>query len=91
MNWREELQKHFKITGDSFDNIIINISDEELDREFNGGYGSSEGTSFQAWSDHYTYFNYEYDGSDFILRVPRHPPGYIDEQMEKIMLEDNEQ
>jgi len=87
--WRKELEEHFKRTGDSLDNMTITISDEELDLEFNNGFGRPEGAHFMAWSDHYIYFNYEYDGSDFIICRERHPPGYIDEQMEKIILKDD--
>jgi hypothetical protein len=71
--WRKELEEVFKQTGDSFEFLIITITDEELDREFDDGYGSAEGTPFTAWSDNYVYFSREYDGADFIDRVERHP------------------
>lgn len=84
--WRKELRDHFKETGDSFDNIIITLTDKELDKEFDADFGSKNGQPFTAWSDNWVYFSYEYDGADYIERVERHPPGYILDQLEKIVL-----
>lgn len=84
--WRKELGHILKGTGDMFDDLEFNIHTVELDREFDGGYGSAEGTQFVAWSPRYVYFSREYDGSDFIDYVERHPPGFLDKEVERIVL-----
>ena len=71
--WREELKEKFRVTGDSFEHLVITITDAELDREFDDDFGSAEGTPFTAWSDNYVYFSREYDGADYIDYVERHP------------------
>lgn len=71
--WRKELIEILKVTKDSWEYLVITITDEELDKEFDDGYGSSEGTPFTAWSDNYVYFSREYDGSDYIDHIQRHP------------------
>lgn len=71
--WRKEFEKIFEVTGDSFDNIITTLSNEQLDAEFDDGYGGIEGMSFTAWSDNYVYFPVCYDGSEWIDYVPRNP------------------
>ena len=88
--WREELTRSLKRNKDSFDDITIDISDEELDREFDDSYGSSEGASFTAWTLNYVYFSREYDGSDYIDSIARHPPGFLEKEVERIMLENHE-
>ena len=53
--------------------IACTLSEEELDAEFDSGYGVSEGRPFTAWSDQWVYFPSEYDGSEDCNRVPRNP------------------
>jgi glycine betaine/choline ABC-type transport system substrate-binding protein len=48
--------------------------DQLLDVEFDDGYGSECPIQLKAWTKSNVYFSYEYDGSDFILTVPRKPP-----------------
>jgi len=54
--------------------VHCTISDEELDREFNDGFGAPEGTPFTAWSQDHVYRSGEYDGHDYIVGLPRNPP-----------------
>ncbi len=59
---------------DSWLNVIsCTISDEELDRRFDAGYGTAEGVPFTLWTKDFVYFNYEYDGADKCLSVERSP------------------
>ena len=44
-----------------------------FDREFDGGFGGSEGCYFTAWGGKYVYFPAVYDGSEWIDFVPRNP------------------
>ena len=60
---------------DDFNDEIISctLSEDELTKEFDDGYGGSEGKSFTAWSEKYVYFPIVYDGSEWIGRAKRNP------------------
>ena len=55
------------------DDIIIycTLTEKELDTEFDGGFGCSEGKPFTAWSNNWVYFPVVYDGSEWVSRVRR--------------------
>jgi hypothetical protein len=53
--------------------VAVTLSDEELDREFDSGYGGSQGDAFTAWSENWVYFPAVYDGAEWVASVPRHP------------------
>ena len=53
--------------------IACTISDEELDRNFDDGFGHPEGSPFTAWSNDYVYFPVEYDGAESVGCAPRNP------------------
>jgi len=67
--WRELIAKC--ACGDTVDHYTL--TPEELDVEFNSGYGGSEGVPFTAWSDDYVYFPVVYDGAEWVGRVRRNP------------------
>jgi hypothetical protein len=71
--WRKEFEEAFKTTGDSFERLIIAIEPGGLDKEFDSGYGSTNGSCFTAWSDNYVYFPACYDGAEWIEYVFRNP------------------
>ncbi len=48
-------------------------ADIDLDREFDDGYGGTEGEPFYAWSRDWVVFPVCYDGSEWLGRVPRNP------------------
>jgi len=73
--WKEGLEDAFEETGDSLDDIETTLSDDEMTEEFYAGYGGPKGTPFTAWSDDYVYFPVQYDGSEWVGYVPRHPNG----------------
>ena len=66
-SWREKL--------DTFDDEIIEctLTADQLDYEFDDGFGGSCGHSFTAWSEKYVYFPVVYDGSEWVGRAPRNP------------------
>ncbi|MFW6121808.1 MAG: hypothetical protein ACOC80_13065 [Petrotogales bacterium] len=47
--------------------------DELPTRKFDCGYGGVQGESFIAFGKKYVYVKVEYDGSEWIEAVPRHP------------------
>jgi len=69
-SWRKEIQDAM---GKDEKIIACTLSDKELDREFDAGYGGSEGQPFTAWSETYVYFPICYDGAEWAGRAPRNP------------------
>ena len=70
--WRKEFEKVFKLNGDHWQDIIsCTLSDEEIDVEFDDGYGGTNGRPFTAWSKRYVYFPACYDGAEWIAYVSR--------------------
>ena len=63
---------------DSFEDEILacTASKEEMDKEFDDGYGGREGIAFTAWSKDWVYFPAVYDGSEWVDRVPRNINDY---------------
>ena len=55
--------------------------EEQLDLEFDDGYGCSVPILATLWTAKNIYFNYEYDGADFIITKPRNPPDYHGETL----------
>jgi hypothetical protein len=71
--WNKELKQAFENSGDDFSKMIINITDEELNLEFDCDYGGTEGVAFTAWGEKYVYFPIQYDGSEWVGSAPRNP------------------
>jgi hypothetical protein len=69
--WRKELQKRLDENKDVL--IACTLTEEELDIEFDKGYGLEEGLPFTAWSKKWVYFPVSYDGSEWVGCVPRKP------------------
>ena len=57
------------------DDVIIasTLTDEEMDKCFDSGYGGSEGSPFTAWSETRVYFPVVYDGAEWVGSAPRNP------------------
>ena len=53
--------------------ISCTLTDEELDKEFDDGYGFPQGKPFTAWSEKFVYFPVVYDGAEWVGRAPRNP------------------
>lgn len=68
-NWKELIAN----CADGDEIIVCTLSDDELLKEFNSGYGGSEGKPFTAWSKKYVYFPVVYDGAEWVGRAPRNP------------------
>lgn len=47
-----------------------------MDLVFDDGFGTQEVPSFVLWTDANVFSIHEYDGSSFLISVPRHPPKY---------------
>ena len=71
--WRKLLTEAAGHNGDTFESLTIAIAEGELDREFDDGYGGTEGAPFTAWSANWVYFPICYDGSESVGLAPRNP------------------
>lgn len=72
--WRKELTEAFEETGDTWQGIVgSTLTEEDLDREFDCGYGGSEGCHFTLWTNDRVYFPGVYEGAEWVAWVPRHP------------------
>jgi len=72
-NWKKELLYAFRQTGDNFDTMETTLSEAELIKEFDNGYGGHQGAPFTAWGDKFVYFPITYDGSEWVGHAPRNP------------------
>ncbi len=73
--WRKEFENVFKETGDTFETVKMTLTSEQLDTEFDDGYGGTNGEPFTAWSKQFVYFPACYDGAEWIAYVSRNPNG----------------
>ncbi|NCC26388.1 MAG: hypothetical protein EOM25_14510, partial [Deltaproteobacteria bacterium] len=74
--WRNLIESAMKKRGETMDDIVsITLTEKELDREFDDGYGVEEGQPFTAWTKEAVYFPLRYDGSEWVGSVSRHPDG----------------
>lgn len=72
--WRIELTEAFASTGDTWEDITAStLTEAALDTEFYPGYGSPEGEAFTVWTEKCVYFPWQYDGSEGVAWVSRHP------------------
>lgn len=71
--WHEMLKNAFIEDGEDFSKMICTLSNEQLQVEFNSGYGCSEGAPFTAWGEKWVYFPIVYDGSEWVGHAPRNP------------------
>jgi len=57
MNWRKLLTGELAEQGETFADIrSITLTEDQLDIEFDSGYGLEEGLPFTAWTDSRVYF-----------------------------------
>jgi hypothetical protein len=74
--WRELLTEEMDRHGETFACIqSITLTDSQLDRWFDDGFGGAEGEPFTAWTARRVYFPTEYDGAEDVGSVSRHPDG----------------
>lgn len=71
--WHKLLKEAFEESGDDFSKMVTTLTDEQLNKEFDNGWGTSEGDPFTAWGDRYVYFPVVYDGAEWVGRAPRNP------------------
>ena len=75
ISWGQELLRVIKANGEDLGTLNTTLSDEEMAREFEGGYGRVEGVPFTAWTENFVYFPLSYDGCEWVGSAPRNPNG----------------
>jgi hypothetical protein len=63
----------FNETGDNFTEMQTTLTDDELVKLFDAGYGGREGSYFTAWGENYVYFPLLRDGAEWVGYAPRNP------------------
>lgn len=62
--WRKEIFKVMEQNEDKdINNYVCTITEEELDIEFDAGYGDPNGLHSTLWTTWWVYFSQQYDGS----------------------------
>lgn len=86
-NWREILTQTMSAHQESWTDVEAMVfvendwsadkpkplTETELDREFDAGYGGTEGCYFTVWTKNRVYFPSCYDGAEGAFSVPRNP------------------
>jgi len=74
--WRRMIKYEMELHGETADDVVsCTLTDAELDREFDAGYGGHEGASFTLWTKKRVYFPATYDGAEWVASVSRDPDG----------------
>lgn len=74
--WKQLLTDALKQNGESWNDVESStLTDKQLKRKFDAGYGGSEGDPFTAWTKNRVYFPAVYDGKEWVASVARNPDG----------------
>lgn len=72
--WRKELTRTMESTKETLKDIKVNtMTEEEMDVEFDRGFGGTNGIPFTIWTKNYVYFPAKYDGSEWVACIKRNP------------------
>lgn len=72
-NWKKMLMGKFRENKEDFSRMETTLSDEELIKDFDDGFGRTQGVPFTAWGERYVYFPVCYDGAEWVGSAPRNP------------------
>ena len=74
--WKEQILHEMKIVGETFQDVVsCTLTDEQLLKEFDSGFGSSQGLAFTLWTSNRVYFPAVWDGAEWVRSVSRNPDG----------------
>jgi len=75
-SWKKMLDEEMNNNSESWDDVVSNtMTEEEMVKKFDSGFGSSEGIPFTVWTKESVYFPVVYDGAEWVGRVSRNPDG----------------
>lgn len=74
--WRKAITEALELSHETWEDVVSNtLSEEELDKPFDDGWGGPCGLPFTLWTTRRTYFPTVYDGSEWVSSVARNPDG----------------
>lgn len=72
--WRVKITEALHENNETWvDTIKCTLTEDELNIQFDDGYGHAEGPPFTLWTKKRVYFPTTYDGAEGVASVPRHP------------------
>lgn len=75
-NWKAQLSLALKERGESWADIEANtMSEAEMAKKFDAGFGGTNGCPFTVWTKNTVYFPIRYDGAEWVGSVSRNPDG----------------
>lgn len=75
-NWKTTLDEALKKNGDSWEDVEANtMTEADMVKEFDSGYGDVQGCPFTVWTKNHVYFPICYNGAEWVGSVSRHPDG----------------
>ena len=72
-SWREMLAEAMEDNGDTGPVVLAPDDAAVWDRQFDSGYGGSQGEQVLAWTKERVYFPVVYDGAEWLGSAPRNP------------------
>lgn len=75
--WKELLDEALAQNGETWADVEFNtMTEEDMNKLFDSGHRQgAQGCPFTIWTNKSVYFPVEYDGSESVGRVSRHPDG----------------
>lgn len=67
------LKEAFANNKEDYSKMVTTLTEDGLNREFDDGFGGSEGEPFTAWGEKYVYFPVVYDGAEWVGSAPINP------------------
>lgn len=75
-NWKELIIECMSKVGETLEDIESNtMSEKQMVRKFDSGWGATNGKPFTIWTKNRVYFPACYDGSEWVSFVSRNPDG----------------
>ena len=75
-DWKSLIIDAMDCHDDSWDNVVsCTLTEEELCKSFDEGFGCREGKRFTLWTETRVYFPVTYDGAEWVKSVSRNPDG----------------
>lgn len=72
--WKEMITASLESANESWEDVeACTLTIGELNRSFDDGWGSPEGSPFTLWTKNRVYFPICYDGAEWVESVPRQP------------------
>lgn len=80
--WKKLIARTMELHGESLADIESStLTPDEMEAEFDDGYGRPEGKPFTIWTKNRVYFPSNYDGAEDVATVSRHPDGVATEHV----------